>query len=301
MFGDRGLGRDALEALADRAADVILVDCLLFGVMAELARAGRRYVVLEHLYDAYLTGAWMRGPMGLGMRLKRLHPTRALAAAQLRLVASVPSLDPSGGRLGLAYVGPVCPVAPPVGATRGTDPTILVSLSTYRFPRMAQCLQSILDACADLDARVFATTGPAVDPGELRPPANAELHRYVPHADVMPQASLMIGHGGHGSTMQALAHDLPIVLMPMHPMLDQPMVARSVENAGAGRVVRKKAAASELRPVIATLLADGPHRAAARRLGAEIRALPGVAGAAARIEALLTSGAGTPPQPAARP
>ena len=109
MFGDRGLGRDVLEALADRPADVVVVDCLLFGVMAELARAGRRYVVLEHLYDAYLTGSWMRGPMGWGMRLRRLHPTRSLSAGQLRLVASVPSLDPAGDRPGLTYVGPVCP------------------------------------------------------------------------------------------------------------------------------------------------------------------------------------------------
>ena len=67
--------------------------------------------------------------------------------------------------------------------------------------------------------------------------------------------------------MQALAHDLPLVVMPMHPLLDQPMVGRSVEQAGAGRMVAKKASADELAPVIAGLLADGPHRAAAARLG----------------------------------
>lgn len=301
MFGDRGLGRDALEALADRDADVIVVDCLLFGVMDELTRAGRRYVVLEHLYDAYLTGGWMKGPMGLGMRAKRLRPTRALAAAQLRLVASVPSLDPAGGRPGLTYVGPVCPVAPAVEASRDAHPTVLVSLSTYRFSRMTECLQAILDACADLDVHVVVTTGPVVDPDDLHAPANAELHRFVPHVELMPQASLMIGHGGHGTTMQALAHDLPILLMPMHPMLDQPMVARSVERAGAGRVVGKRATADQLRPVIAALLADGPHRDAARRLGAEIRALPGAVGATDRIESLLASGAGTTPRAATRP
>ena len=70
-----------VDALADRDADVVVVDCLLFGVMDELTRAGRPYVVLEHLYDAYLTGGWMKGPMGWGMRLKRLHPTRALESA----------------------------------------------------------------------------------------------------------------------------------------------------------------------------------------------------------------------------
>ncbi len=283
MFGDRGLGRDVLDALADRPADIVVVDCLLFGVMAELGRAGRRYVVLEHLYDAYLTGSWMRGPMGLGMRLKRLRPTRSLSAAQLRLVASVPSLDPAGDRPGLTYVGPVCPVAPRADA----EPMVLVSLSTFRFPDMTRCLQTILDACGDLDARVVATTGPVVDPADLRVPANAEVHRFVPHVELMPLASVLVGHGGHGTTLQALAHDLPMVLMPMHPMLDQPMVARSVERAGAGRVVRKKATADDLRPLIASLLADGPHRAAAARLGEEIRGLPGAAGAAEAIEALV--------------
>jgi UDP:flavonoid glycosyltransferase YjiC (YdhE family) len=298
-FGDRGLGRDVLEALADRPADVVVVDCLLFGVMAELRDADMSYVVLEHLYDAYLRGGWMKGPMGLGMRLKRLQPTRSLAEARLRLVASLPSLDPSGAGPSpdLTYVGPVVPFSARVEG----DPMVLVSLSTYRFPRMGECLQTILDACAGLDARIVVTTGPVVDPAELRAPANAEVHRFVPHAELMPRASLVVGHGGHGTTMQALAHDLPIVLMPMHPMLDQPMVARSVAAAGAGRVVRKKATADELAPVIAELLAEGPHRAAAARLGAEIRSMSGATNAADRIETVVANGAGAPGHSAVRP
>jgi UDP:flavonoid glycosyltransferase YjiC (YdhE family) len=282
MFGDRGLGRDALAALADRPADVVVVDCLLFGVMAELREAGTPYVVLEHLYDAYLRGGWMKGPMGLGMRLRRLQPGRSLAAARLRLAASLPSLDPAGSKRdpGLTWVGPVVPVSERVAG----DPLVLVSLSTFRFPRMAECLQTILDACAGLDARVVVTTGPVVDPAGLRAPANAEVHRFVPHAELMPRASLVVGHGGHGTTMQALAHDVPLVLMPMHPLLDQPMVARSVAAAGAARVVGKRATAATLAPVIAAMLAAGPHRAAAARLGAEIRSMPGAGNAADHIE-----------------
>jgi len=284
MFGDRGLGRDVLDALADRPADLVVVDCLLYGVMAELRAAGTPYVVLEHLYDAYLRGGWMKGPMGLGMRLKRLQPTRSLAGARLRLVATLPTLDPAGARrrADLTWVGPVVPVTERVAA----DPLVLVSLSTFRFPKMAACLQTILDACAGLDARVVVTTGPVVDPAELRAPDNAEVHRFVPHAELMPRAALVVGHGGHGTTMQALAHDVPLVLMPMHPLLDQPMVARTVEATGAGRVVPKKATAAELAPVVTAMLADGPHRAAAARLGAEIRAMPGASNAADQLERL---------------
>jgi UDP:flavonoid glycosyltransferase YjiC (YdhE family) len=101
--------------------------------------------------------------------------------------------------------------------------------------------------------------------------------------------------------MQAFAHDLPLVVMPMHPLLDQPMVGKSVEAAGAGRLVPKKIDAAALRPVVEALLADGPHRTAAARLGAEIRALPGASNAADRIEALVRDGAGAPGPRAARP
>nr|WP_281380892.1 nucleotide disphospho-sugar-binding domain-containing protein [Nocardioides panaciterrulae] len=151
-------------------------------------------------------------------------------------------------------------------------------------------LQSLLDAAGDLEARVVATTGPAIDPAGLRPAANTEVHRYVPHAEVMPAMSLVVGHGGHGTTMQALAHDLPVLVMPMHPFLDQPMVGASVAAAGAGAVVGRSAKPAELAPALAGLLAPGPHREAAARLGAAIRARPGAANGADRIEALLRPG-----------
>jgi len=286
-FGDRGFGRDVLAALAARPADLVVVDCLLFGVMEALRESATPYVVLEHFYDGYFRRGWMRGPMGLGMRLMRLRPSASLAAARATLVASLPSLDPAGGSLrpDVEHVGPVVTWSP----RQQSEPAVLVSLSTFRFPKMRECLQTVLDATADLDARVVVTTGPVVDPTSLRVAPHQEVHRYVPHAELMPQMSLVVGHGGHSTTMQALAHDLPLVVMPMHPLIDQPMVGRSVEAAGAGRVVKKSVDAAALRPVIESLLVDGPHRDAAARLGAEVRAMPGAANAADRIEAVVGS------------
>jgi len=102
--------------------------------------------------------------------------------------------------------------------------------------------------------------------------------------------SLVIGHGGHSTTMRALAHDLPLLVMPMHPLLDQPMVGKTVAAAGAGELVAKKASADELRPAITRLLADGPHRAAAARLGAAIRAARGTETAADLVLAAVGNG-----------
>ena len=50
------------------------------------------YVVLEHMYDAYLVRKWLRGPMGIGMALKRIPTRKLLDGAAARLVACTPEL-----------------------------------------------------------------------------------------------------------------------------------------------------------------------------------------------------------------
>jgi len=304
MFADRGMGRDLRGSLRRSPADLVVVDCLLFGAMEALRESDTGYVVLEHLYDAYLRGPWLHGPLGLGMRVRRLRPTRSLAGAAATLVATLPELDAGSRRPhagALDFVGPVVPALGP--RSQAQEPALLISLSTYAFPGMTRRLQALLDAAGELDARVVATTGPVIDPTDLRPAANTEVHRYVPHAEVMPAVSLVVGHGGHGTTMQALAHDLPVLVMPMHPLLDQPMVGASVADAGAGAVVKRSARPPALAPVLAGLLDEGPHREAAARLGAAIRAMPGARNGADRIEELLRREprGPAPDRPAARP
>ena len=90
--------------------------------------------------------------------------------------------------------------------------------------------------------------------------------------------------------MIALAHDLPLLVIPMHPMLDQPMVGAAVEAAGAGRTLPKDTTPEQLRPVIAELLGEGPHREAAARLGASIRSRNGAQVGADLIDGLVTQG-----------
>ena len=63
---------------------------------------------------------------------------------------------------------------------------------------MQRSLQNVVDATAGLDARVVVTTGPAVDPDGAARPGHVEVHRFVPHVELMPSATLLVGHGGHG-------------------------------------------------------------------------------------------------------
>ncbi len=289
MFTDRQLGRAVGTELDQRRADLVVVDCLLVPVLRACADRGQPYVSLEHLFDAYVRGGWLKGPIGMLDRLKRMSPPAAWDRAALCLVAAPAGLDPATEKplpANVRHVGPLLDLPAPHDLT-AHDPAVLVSLSTFHYSGMEAALQRILDATADLDARVVVTTGPVVDPTALRTAANHEVHRFVPHDEVMPQVSLVVGHGGHATTMRALAHDLPLAIMPMHPMLDQPMVGKAVSKAGAGEVLRKKDAPDRIRPVVERLLADGPHRAAAARLGAEIRGLDGTRTAADLVVGLL--------------
>jgi UDP:flavonoid glycosyltransferase YjiC (YdhE family) len=84
------------------------------------------------------------------------------------------------------------------------------------------------------------TTGPAIRPDDLKVLVNAEVHSYLPHADVLPTVSLVIGHGGHGTTMAALSRDLPIIVLPMAKFMDQYKIGQVLEQAGAGRLLPKR-------------------------------------------------------------
>lgn len=293
LFTDKQIGADTVAEARRSPTDVVLVDCLLTGATKACADAGLTYVTLEHLFDAYLRGGWLKSPIGLVSRLKGLRPVTSWDNAARALVAAPADLDPAGSRptpANLRFTGPVLDLPAGPHDLDAHPPAVLVSLSTYKYGGMPDCLQRIMDATADLDARVVVTTGPCVDPAELRPAANHEVHRFVPHDDLMPQMSLLVGHGGHATTMRALAHDLPVVVMPLHPMLDQPMVGKAVAAAGAGEVVAKKAPAAALAPVIARMLADGPHRRAAAALGAGIRAARGTETAADLVLAAVGNG-----------
>lgn len=148
-------------------------------------------------------------------------------------------------------------------------------MSTTAFPGQRQVLQNILDAAAALPITLTVTTGPAVDPAELSAPPNATVHRYVDHLQLMPRCSAVIGHGGHATTMRALAHGLPLMILPMHPLMDQPMIGKAVRDAGAGVLLRRTSPPEQIAAALAALLGSERHRQAAELLGARLRGADG--------------------------
>lgn len=220
--------------------------------------------------------------------MARIPARRLLRNAPARLVACLPELDPSGRGPrpdNLHYTGPAVTGVPATSA----EPTVLVSLSTVNFPGQARAMQNILDGLGTLDVRGIATVAPSIGVETLSAPPNVELRSFVPHAELLPHVSMVIGHGGHATTMAALAHDLPVLVMPMHPMLDQKLVGQSLVRAGAGRLLGKTASPSAIATVVDELLGEGPHHGQAARLGAAIRAASGARSGADLVEGLASS------------
>lgn len=281
-FSDHAQGRDVVAELEARPADLVVVDCYLFGVMEELRKARRPYVVLEHSLDANFRRD-LKGPLALLLRLRGVRPRALVDAATTVLVPTLAELDATASP-GVVHTGAVVDGRP----ARPAEPAVLLSLSTVRFKGLLATWQRLLDAVDGLPVRVVATTGPAVHPAELRIPANVEVHRWLPHAEVMPQMCAVVGHGGHGTTMAALAHDLPVLVLPVEPRTDQPFIGKTLEQVGAGRTLSRRSAPALIRAAIEELVADGPHRAVAARLGEQIRNDDGRRRGADLLESLLS-------------
>jgi len=208
------------------------------------------------------------------------------------LVVSDPLLDP-GARThredGAVWLGAIEHGTPsPVAAA--APPLVIASLSTTWFPGQTDVYQRIATALGSLPVRGLITLGGVTPDHELTLPPNVEVRRAVPHAEVMPAASLVIGHGGHSTTFTALAHGKPLVLMPMHPLLDQRMVAQSVAQAGAAVAIDKAASSDRIARAVQSLLSDATAAEAAERIGQRIRQVDAAAEAAAQLDDLVRGG-----------
>ena len=166
-------------------------------------------------------------------------------------------------------------------------PRVLIALSTNWFPGQERTMRKLLDAVDGLDLDVVVTTGPSIDPATLRSPANATIYQRADHDQLLADVDLVVGHGGHGTTMRALAHDVPLLIVPSFGFSDQPAVGRRVQESGAGRILPAKTSVADLRQAIAALAAPGQHRLGAVALGARLRALDPAGDAVAYLGADL--------------
>jgi UDP:flavonoid glycosyltransferase YjiC (YdhE family) len=157
----------------------------------------------------------------------------------------------------------------------------------------AEVYRAALDALAGLDARVLLTVGRRFDASELAGvPEHVHVEPWVEQDRVLPDADLVVCHGGSGTVYGALAAGVPVVCVPL--FADQLDNGRSVAAAGAGLTLHAGEHADVPR-LAATIRQALDTPALARRAGEIGAAMAATASADEVVAALLQPPDGSAP------
>src|SRR6202165_5385668 len=289
---------DIPDALAAHPADVLVVDFLMQGALAQARRTDIPVAVLAHSSVAGIVPP-PDSPMG-SARLAAANEFRAtIGLPRMQrlndgwdglptIVTTIPELDAAadGASKTVHYVGPIAERMAqshwdPPWAPNDARPLVLVSFSTTRLWDPASRIRNTLAALAGEPVRVLLIASGRSMAAEV--PDNATARPFVPHAQVLPSVSATVTPCGHGTVTASLAHGVPIAGLPF-PAADQPFLAARIQALGAGVAMDGESSPAIIKNAVRDLL-DGPSfREAAARLAKAIRLAPGAAGAADVLE-----------------
>lgn len=163
-------------------------------------------------------------------------------------------------------------------------PVIIVNQGTVANQDYDQLIAPALTALRELDALVVVTTGGR--PVETLPqplPDNVRAATFLPFAQLLPKADLMITNGGYGGVHAALRHGVPLIVAGTTE--DKVEVGARIAYTGVGiNLATNTPSPDRIAAAARTILADHRYAEASARLGAEIAAAPGVAAIASIIE-----------------
>ena len=193
-----------------------------------------------------------------------LEPTERFhggTSPDLAMVATFPQLEyPRQWPESVHVTGPM-PFETPfrdIELPPGDDPLVLVAPSTSQDPQN-HLVRSALAALGDQPLRIVATTNRVVPSHPIEVPANAVLVDWLSYSQVIPEASLVICHGGHGTVARSLAEGVPVLTCPAAGDMNE--TAARITWAGVGRSVRwSLTGPRSLRWAVAELLDEPRYR-----------------------------------------
>jgi MGT family glycosyltransferase len=151
-------------------------------------------------------------------------------------------------------------------------------------------MQRVIDCLAATPHRYVVSMGPLHQEITLAP--NMWGAEFVPQTSVIPQADLVITHGGNNTTTECLHFGKPMIVLPL--FWDQYDNAQRVHELGLGaRLDTYRFADADLHGALDRLLADTSLHARLAWAAAAIQQRDGLRQAAAVIEA-AAAGAGNP-------
>jgi len=196
----------------------------------------------------------------------------------------------------IADVAAVQPIRPAAGEAQVAErpgwiddlphrPTVYVTLGTI-WNTDLDIFRLVIEALHD-HVNLVVTVGRQNDPAMLGPqPKGVIIRSYIPQHEVLPWCDAVVAHGGSGTVLGALAHGVPLLVVPQGA--DQWSNAEQIVAAGAGkRLLRDELSAAAVRDCVMALLNEPSYRQAASNIKDEIRAMPSATDALVGLEALL--------------
>jgi UDP:flavonoid glycosyltransferase YjiC (YdhE family) len=294
------VGQELVDLVHDWDPGVVVIDAIFSAALNVAPRFDRPIAVMLHTFFDRLLDDWQanfamqsesRGRAGFG----GLSDLDTLWGERDVLQVNAPRAfdgDPATSWTHVVHGAPVLAIerrAMPVELPWGTDdptPLVLLSFSTVPEQRSPEMLQRALDALGELPVHIVATTGGIVEPEELTAPANAQLVAFADHDALIDRAALVVGHGGHGTTMRTLRHGLPMVGIPAKGA-DQAPITRLLEEWKVGVALPGDADAGTIRTAAEEVLADTRFREEAVKRSAAFGERDGAPLAADSLEELL--------------
>ncbi|MBN9609693.1 MAG: glycosyl transferase [Actinobacteria bacterium 69-20] len=143
-------------------------------------------------------------------------------------------------------------------------------------------LQRLIDLLGGTQHHVIVSMGPRAK--EIRLAGNMVGAEFLPQTSIIPQADLVITHGGNNTVTEAMHFGKPMIVLPL--FWDQYDNAQRVHETGYGvRLSTYTFADQELLDAVQSLLSDDDVRRRAASAGAAIRARDGLRVGADVIEA----------------
>jgi UDP:flavonoid glycosyltransferase YjiC (YdhE family) len=282
---------DLVEIIRQWQADLVVHDAIDFGAPIACAHTGIPWashsygeLLPEHFWAlsasvmAPTWRAWGLEPGPLAGMFRYLYldicpPTLQAALPPHWPVARVPDVlvthlmrpmpfdPPNGGSLPEWFAS--LPDRPNVYLTMGTVVNTIPGL-----------FEGVLEGLGGGPFNVIVTVGPDRDPTELEPlPPNVHAERWLRQSALLPHCDAVVCHGGWGTILAALAHGLPLLIVP--PLTDH--FYNSLRCASVGAALRLPGAHLDSPAVyraVCDLLEQPRFRSSARHLSAEIEQMP---------------------------
>lgn len=295
LMAGRSTSTAAQQLVAEHPADVVVVDCMLPAVLKGVLRSGTPVVVLFHTVGEFWIRAFDGGTAGAFFGALGVRPRKLWEQASSRLLLTDRRFDPSSNDPELTeytWTGTTETGVASTGRSAEGRPQVLVALTSTDWPGLLPVYRRIVAALAELPVDAVVTTGGVDLGGELAGADNVTIHGWIDHASLLPAIDLVIGHGGHSSTLKALAHGIPLLVLPINSTSDQPLIGEILESEGLGERLPQRSTPEQIGRAVQRMLDDRTLRERAAQMGERMRAEPAGAGVAADLIMDLPAAAG---------